>query len=484
MSESDNKEYKALYCQAAGRLRRPTLKELILASHDLLYNALKVQFACHYLQPLEDNPRQFFTLLAALEEYGRRVQNLPIGSEKDLEYYEQENMLDHVSDIIAALCRYPEAQQRFGLGNGVKFDNHANPLNEGHKTDYENCKPAQGTLTNGFWREVIEPNTIPTEGPEKSEYCAKLRTSSVAVQRYNVMIQEGRPNALVTNGLLDVYFWGALRGPYEGPGTRYYDVCDPCIDQESSRRFKVPRTRIERALCLCLMSFGFANRNQAWRNEAWHKLRTWPSNYDFARPSSSHAMQNMRCHPTSHSERIPRPPGISGPGSTIGRKRDYDQVIKGSVLDQNCPNTESHRQNNLNQDPLDASTLVRMIKEQLDKDLDHNLDPLDLCGAYNAPLKVTCATHGYTGQVSREAEFYRHLESVQGERVPVAGGIRHMLLMDWGGQDLSSANFEKSPLGHAVLEAAEVMRSLGIIHEDLRLKSILRNPERNCLFII
>jgi hypothetical protein len=45
-------------------------------------------------------------------------------------------------------------------------------------------------------------------------------------------------------------------------------------------------------------------------------------------------------------------------------------------------------------DPVDAKTLVQMVKEQPDEDLDHNFTPMGVHGSYAALSKVTCAVHG------------------------------------------------------------------------------------------
>jgi hypothetical protein len=47
-----------------------------------------------------------------------------------LESYERFAVEDRVHGVIAELGKIPEAQQRFRLGSGVRFDNHANALDE------------------------------------------------------------------------------------------------------------------------------------------------------------------------------------------------------------------------------------------------------------------------------------------------------------------------------------------------------------------
>ncbi|KAH3629536.1 hypothetical protein KXW27_002712 [Aspergillus fumigatus] len=174
-------------------------------------------------------------------------------------------------------------------------------------------------------------------------------------------------------------------------------------------------------------------------------------------------------------------------------------VLVASLSDPRCPNTALHRSGGDNdRHPIDAGTLVKIVKEQLDRDLDHNFTPMGFCGGYSAPFKVTCAAHGYTvvGKattsrrwkvVSREADIYRILQRAQGSAIPVflgaidfsniyflhgAGDIRHMLLMGWGGEDLSHAKPERS-LDRAISRSLMEIRSLGVLHQDLQPENIL-----------
>ncbi|KAL3497104.1 hypothetical protein BJX62DRAFT_3184 [Aspergillus germanicus] len=153
--------------------------------------------------------------------------------------------------------------------------------------------------------------------------------------------------------------------------------------------------------------------------------------------------------------------------------------------------------------------MTRMLKEQLDNDLDHNFTPIGLRGSFSAPFKVTSVTYGYTivgkattsrrwKEVSREADVYRILQRAQGSAIPVflgvidladvyflhgAGDIRHMLLMGWGGEDLSHLKPEKS-LRPAIDRSLKEINSLGVLHQDLRQENILWNAELNRALII
>lgn len=60
---------------------------------------------------------------------------------------------------------------------------------------------------------------------------------------------------------------------------------------------------------------------------------------------------------------------------------------------------------------------MKLLKEQLDQDLDRNCAPFGACGSYGAPFKITCVMYGYTvvgkgttfklwKEVSGETEIY------------------------------------------------------------------------------
>ena len=180
----------------------------------------------------------------------------------------------------------------------------------------------------------------------------------------------------------------------------------------------------------------------------------------------------------------------------------------GGDLDDRCPNVELHRQGRDSKHPVDAEYLVRLLKEQLDENIDP-CTPFGICGAYGAPFKLTCIQYGYTvvgkgttselwNEVSSKAQIYQILQKAQGSAVPVflgtidlakiyflhgAGAIQHMLLMGWGGN--STARMEStSQLRKEIQRSRKEIRTLGILHEDLRPENILWNEELGRALII
>ncbi|KAM5478135.1 hypothetical protein McanCB56680_006659 [Microsporum canis] len=178
-------------------------------------------------------------------------------------------------------------------------------------------------------------------------------------------------------------------------------------------------------------------------------------------------------------------------------------------LDERCPNVELHRRDGNDNHLIDTISLVKLINQQLDKNLDFNCTPMGGCGSTGAPFKVTCTAYGYTvvgkgttsnlwGTVSRESEIYRFLKRAQGSAIPVflgkidlamtyflhgAGSIRHMLLMGWAGKHIDREKYDKVVKREISRSKKEII-SLGVLHQDLRLENILWNAELNRALII
>ncbi|KAK2794471.1 hypothetical protein FQN50_009903 [Emmonsiellopsis sp. PD_5] len=584
---------------------------------------------CAYLAPPDETAAQLFSSLLMLEGLGQRFGERAISSEQDLESYERFGVENYVHDIIAELCKNPAARDWFSLGDGVKFDNHANALDQTetdpsllpepstyrrsrpdqfcvrrvdgdrntllttveykppHKLSVENLRA--GLREMNFWEEVVRPNSIPTEESAKLAYNAAWLTGSAITQEYHVMIQEGLEYSYLTNGLALVL----LRVPYDEPSTLYYHLCEPNmeIDLNDDQSFEQPLTAIARVLCLCLMSFGAPVRNQAWRNEAQKQLPVWKTSFNHTR--SQIPERELRQNPPSSeyspsvssgrtvSEYLPSSSPVESPtqqrriptrsraqcapntvvhedspdsdmdSAPSGRKRGFSQVTlspsspsvqrsarqtggqqdgrgryqhnaqfctqrcllglqRGGTLDDRCPNVELHRQcGTSNQHLIDASGLVRQIKQQLDQNLDRDCTPMGGCGASGAPFKITCTAYGYTvvgkgttsylwNEVKREADIYRILWRAQGRAVPVllgtidlamiyflhgAGQIRHMLLMGWGGEPIHKLE-DIEAIRYEISRSQKKIRSLGVLHQDLRSDNMLWNAELGRVLII
>ncbi|KAL6238236.1 hypothetical protein BDW75DRAFT_228063 [Aspergillus navahoensis] len=437
---------------------------------------------CRYLQPTSEDAPQLFASLVELEGLGRRFARRPISSEQDLETYERLTVEDHVHEIIAELCKIPDAREEFRLGSGVWFDNHANTLDKDDEVDASqpsSTKPSKPDqfcihrkdgnrntlITTGlrpmdFWQEVVLPDRVPTEEPEKSRYNAARLVGSVIVQEFHVMIQEGLEYSYLTNGLVDVQLWV----PYDDPTTLYYHLGDPGMYGNAGD-------------ALPLMGSRTFLRDQAWRNAAKGNLPEWCTSYDsdrsqivvvelprnpnvddtsseFASPEQTTSDYLPSSSPVTTGPRVttraaascapPSDPSLhesssdseADPTASAGRKRRFSQVTsspptqrsapradrhgnqseqsrshdapyctqkcllglqQGGVLDPECPNTALHMLGGRKDcHPISATDLVKKLKAQLDQDLDNNCTPIGPCGSSGAPFKITCATFGYT----------------------------------------------------------------------------------------
>ncbi|KAB8069197.1 hypothetical protein BDV29DRAFT_57075 [Aspergillus leporis] len=272
---------------------------------------------CNYLEPPREAAERLFPPRLVLEGFGQEFSKRAISSEQDLESFERFGVENHVRDIIAELCTKSAARDEFHLGDGIWFDNHANALDPVDVDTSQATEPSTsrrsrpdqfcirrvdgetrtllttveykpphklsvkklraGLRPMDFWDEVVRPNFVPTEEPEKLRYNAARLTGSAVVQEFHVMIQEGLEYSYLTNGLALVL----LRVPYDDPTTLYYHLCEPNmeIDPDDDRGFEQPMTAVARVLCLCLMSFRSRFRGQEWRNNALARLPEWTTSF-------------------------------------------------------------------------------------------------------------------------------------------------------------------------------------------------------------
>ncbi|KAI2895994.1 hypothetical protein CBS63078_8333 [Aspergillus niger] len=273
---------------------------------------------CAYLAAPGQPAARLFSPRLALEDLGQRFSKRAISSEQDLESYEQFGVEDYIHDIITELCKIPAAREEFCLGDGIQFDNHANALDAVDTDQSQTDKPSSSRRSrpdqycihrvdgNGstiimtveykpphklsvenlraglrlmqFWDEVVRPDFVPTEGPEKLRYNAAWLTGSAVVQEYHVMLQEGLEYSYLTNGFTLVLLWV----PYDNPGTLYYHLCEPNMEvnpDDELSFLQQPLTAVSRILCLCLMSFRSQYRDQEWRN-ASKKLPEWKTSFN------------------------------------------------------------------------------------------------------------------------------------------------------------------------------------------------------------
>ncbi|CAI7580082.1 unnamed protein product [Penicillium viridicatum] len=198
---------------------------------------------CKYLQPAEEDQARLFTPLNSLEENAKQFGYRSMSSEQAVENCERNAVENYVHNIIQELCSIDAAREEFGLGDGIKFENHTN---------------------------LLEAD----EGVEASE---------------------GLEYSYVTTGIAHVL----LRIPHDNPSTPYYHFCDPNseVDPEAENGFQEPKTSIARVLCLCLMAFRSSIRDHEWRSRARQNPRIWTSNF-----SRTHSKVTKRPQPLPNSD--------------------------------------------------------------------------------------------------------------------------------------------------------------------------------------
>ncbi|KAK9263142.1 hypothetical protein V1519DRAFT_441083 [Lipomyces tetrasporus] len=277
-------------------------------SQQQLYNSVR-----NFLHASEEGAPRLFAPVIGLEEIGRQLSGRLLSSEKDLESYERHAVENHVHDVIAELCKIPQAREEFALGDGVKFDNHANALDDIYSAvpDVEDPssvprpKPDQFCIhrVNGNTNALLTiaeykpPHKLTVEHlraglrpmhfweeNEKSRYEAEQQTGSVLVQQYHAMVHEGLQYSYITNGLALVL----LRVRYNDPSTLYYYLCEPNmeVDLADDQSLELPRTSFARVLCICLMSFLSPVRDNEWRSAAIGQLHIWETDSKFFRTQS------------------------------------------------------------------------------------------------------------------------------------------------------------------------------------------------------
>ncbi|EQL29892.1 hypothetical protein BDFG_07578 [Blastomyces dermatitidis ATCC 26199] len=118
MAENSSQDYKALFhrVEEEAELRRQA-EERERQERELRRQAEE-----------RSQPTTFEELIKGCHNSFSQPLQSKTTSEKDLKAYERGAVEDHVHDIIAELCKIPNARERFRLGDGIMFENHGNLL--------------------------------------------------------------------------------------------------------------------------------------------------------------------------------------------------------------------------------------------------------------------------------------------------------------------------------------------------------------------
>jgi hypothetical protein len=311
-------------------------------------------------------------------------------------------------------------------------------------------------------------------------------------------------------------------------------------------------TAVSRVVCLCLMASHLEQRNHKWRRNAKKELEKYAVDYDSilrnipeserelspesstykgkdhkrfrtyslrsCRPDQAHEVPDNEDEEPDASDKPTRPSkrdlktsqkggkkvkqsSNSKQSNSRGTQRQYCTqkcllgMVKGLEVDESCANAPLHPRSGIYH-AIDQRDFLRLIKDQLTEDLDHNFEPLGLQGARGALFQITLLSHGYVfvgkGTVQafvpdllHEGSIYQHLTALQGTAVPVyLGRILHLLLMSWGGPDADEVLKEDAMLQKEIQRTVAEVRGRGIDQDDERMANMLWNREVGRVMLI
>jgi hypothetical protein len=337
-------------------------------------------------------------------------------------------------------------------------------------------------------------------------------------------------------------------------------------DEGEDAWMTTPVTAVGRLLALCLMSLQSPVRSQRWRNEVIPSLHQWEVDFECilsqipddevhsSPPGSEYlpssplvspskkSRERLGCRPDEEqdsrssdepdSDDAPQNPNLKGRkraltfssppqrqhrsgrpyrGDDRSSQKSMDfctqgcllSLKKGGQLDEDCPNVARHRNADFKCHPIHFTEFSRLLKQQLDNDLDHFCTPCGEPGICGAPFKITLMPFGYTvlGKgtterrwpvVRREKEVYQVLHSIQGSAIPVLLGtvdikwnyfyrrakITHFLVLSWAGYAFDLRDCDKLQWNEYQRTKKEI-QVLGVVHGDLNTSNILWNRELN-----
>ncbi|KAI1310837.1 hypothetical protein F5Y03DRAFT_382381 [Xylaria venustula] len=198
-------------------------------------------------------------------------------------------------------------------------------------------------------------------------------------------------------------------------------------------------------------------------------------------------------------------------------------LVNGNLLDPQCPNVAAHHKGSGRggnyarlSHPVRHAEWLRLLSQQLEGSLDNGVVKLGIQGARGALFQVTMLAYGYTfackgtvrafvKDLEHEAAVYKRLRPVQGTSVPVFLGaidlrsinrtyhydhrvdIIYMIFLSWGGYSLQEAQIgegEQRQLEDSLSRVLRAVHEEGVVHEDVRMPNILRNPETGGVMLI
>ncbi|KAK9482075.1 reticulocyte-binding protein 2 like a [Lipomyces starkeyi] len=471
-----------------------------------------------------------------------------LGLEDEITFYNNSSAFDSdpcESAVVDSLQQKQSVGDNFCvrcLRNGVRTRLYTIEYKPAHKLSVEHLR--YGLREMKFWEEVVQRVTIPTEPEEKFKYDAEQMTGAAVSQVYNGIIHDGLAYACLTNGYCKVFFHISE----DHPEILYYFFSEPNVDvrdRNDKTWLRQPITAVGRMLSFCLMTNDCLPRSQTEMSAT--TMHSTPVGSEYITSSSSvssppiktqsrrYNLRSRHCcgsniassrtsADSSDSDSSDASPGTGGKrkftqlSSLSGDERargskstketgDGEEHIphtswqyctqscliglrnKGR-LDVRCPNEWRHRRGQISdRHIIDDAGLVRLIKQQLDKDLDNHCTPLGKVGIRGALFKQTLFSYGYTfvgkgttdrlwTEVRNEADVYRALQKAQGSAVPVFLGTIDLKMTYFlqGGEQANLVKEEKELWGE-IRRSVHEIRELGVQHEDLHWSNILGNSQ-------
>lgn len=170
--------------------------------------------------------------------------------------------------------------------------------------------------------------------------------------------------------------------------------------------------------------------------------------------------------------------------------------MKRQSLDKRCLNVQYHR---IEYHQIDQPTFLRLIWQQLLKDLNTNCEPIDLPGSHSVPFKVRLTLHEYTlvakcttadfitylkyeAAVYKRLSFYVsvHLSNIHLNQPYYYEGIAeliHMMFLSFEGMAVHWCinTDNREDMTQQIEHCIQAIYQLGVLHQDVMSCNILWN---------
>ncbi|KJF60363.1 uncharacterized protein CIMG_10489 [Coccidioides immitis RS] len=297
---------------------------------------------------------KLFPSRRTLEELGQMLCDRVFASEDDLRPHQQLSVETPISSIIAALSNVEGAPERFGLGRGVKFENHPNTLDEEAEevqqrlqayelstTEAKTSRPVaadricvykdmedkntlsylieykaphklpgtdveMGLRPMDLEREVVREYRIPRDKKRRKQYDADRKVGSVVTQVFDYMIKSGLEYSYLSTGKAFIF----LRIEEADPTTMFYHLIMPDEEQLTAKDLKTNafHTAVGQVLSFSLLAFTSERRGQDWRRKWRRELPKWPLGGEAILPETPDNAKRPKTPPTS--EFKGKPPNV------------------------------------------------------------------------------------------------------------------------------------------------------------------------------